>query len=131
MTYTEEARALRRCQARTKRDQDCQRYAVWGDTQGRCSAHGGRVNGAHVIGKTAYEPCHCVAYRFPHRPGSGLCEWPTPTPTYRLNMRPGTHARGRSMWWLLVPGRARQPSCILAWWLWGTSTRYWPHHDTA
>ena len=30
-----------------------------------------------------YEPCKCVAYNWPHRPGGGLCNWPD-EPEYRL-----------------------------------------------
>lgn len=46
--------------------------------------------------KTAYEPCRCVAYPYPHRPGSGLCEWPNP-PRYRSTQCPGVHAEERNV----------------------------------
>jgi hypothetical protein len=36
-----------------------------------------------------YVPCTCVAYSWPHRPGSGLCRWPDP-PHYRLTTPPAT-----------------------------------------
>lgn len=118
MPYSEKARELRRCQAQTKGGQPCRQYAVWGDPLRRCGQHGGRVAGEHVSGKTAYEPCRCAAYPFPHRPASGLCRWPD-QPQYRLNMRPGTHATGRKELAPFFGGRSRQPSCIQAWWLWG------------
>lgn len=113
MTYSDEARALRQCQARTKDGQPCQNFAVWDDPARRCGTHGGRVAGAHIREKTAYTPCDCEAYPFPHRPGSGLCCWPDP-PAYRLNIRPGTHAQGRRD--PLVRGlTGAQPSAIAAW----------------
>lgn len=93
MAYNELAREVRRCQVRTKDGQPCRRYAVWDDPLRRCAAHGGRVQGCHIREKTAYHPCRCIAYPFPHRPGSGICEWPNP-PRFTLRMRPGTHADG-------------------------------------
>src|SRR5262249_22127811 len=73
MAYGERARDLRRCQALTRGGQPRRQYAVWTDAQGRCATHGGRVEGAHQHEKTAYIPCRCMAYVWPHRPGSGLC----------------------------------------------------------
>jgi hypothetical protein len=94
MAYTEHARELRRCRAMRKDGQPCANYAAWDDPFGRCGSHNGRVARPHLRERTAYPPCTCLAYCFPHRPGSGLCCWPEP-PRFRLKMRPGTHARGR------------------------------------
>jgi hypothetical protein len=105
--YTERARALRRCKATRKDGTPCQRWACWDDPQGRCAAHGGRIAGPHLLERTHYPPCRCVAYAWPHRPGSGLCRWPDP-PEYRLNMREGTHATG----YKLLHRMFRQPSPI-------------------
>ncbi len=110
MTYSERARDLRRCQGLTKDGRPCRQYAVWGDPLRRCGQHGGRVYGPHEVGKTAYEPCRCIAYPFPHRPGSGLCEWPD-LPRYKLVMRPGTHATGRKE---LQAFFGREPSVLAA-----------------
>lgn len=93
MAYSEMARALRRCRTTTKAGEPCQQFAVWGDEAGRCAAHGGRVPGPHRAERTAYVPCQCMAYRFPHRPAGGLCRWPA-APLYRSSMRPGTHSGG-------------------------------------
>ena len=93
MAYSDQAKAMRRCSALTKDGPPCQQFAVWGDEQGRCATHGGRVQKSHKREKTHYHPCACVAYPFPHRPGSGLCEWPNP-PQFMLRMRPGTHSGG-------------------------------------
>lgn len=35
--------------------------------------------------------CVCAAYRWPHRPGGGLCRWPDP-PIQRLETPPSTHS---------------------------------------
>lgn len=78
MAYTAKARALRRCQARTKAGASCAQWAVWGDELNRCAAHGGRVAERHVAGKTSAPVCQCSAWNFPHRPGSGPCRWPDP-----------------------------------------------------
>jgi hypothetical protein len=93
MAYGTVARALRRCTATTKAGEPCQQFAVWSDEAGRCAAHGGRVLGPRTYERTAYTPCRCLAYRFPHRPASGLCEWPN-APLETLKMSPGTHSGG-------------------------------------
>lgn len=111
MPYSEKARELRRCRAQTRDGQPCQNYAVWDDALGRCGTHGGRVAGRHTREKTAYTPCDCAAYPFPHRPGSGICQWPDP-PQYRLDMRPGTHTTGRRELRGLL---GAQPSAIAGW----------------
>jgi hypothetical protein len=90
MSYSPQARALRRCSATCRDGTGCLNYAVWSDTRQRCGSHGGRVQHRHVREKTAYIPCRCEAYAWPHRPGSGYCEWPD-EPTERNAMRRGTH----------------------------------------
>ena len=92
--YSDLARKRRRCTATTKAGEPCQQFAVWGDeADHRCAAHGGRVPGPHQVEKTAFTPCRCEAYAWPHRPGGCLCRWPDP-PLYRSRMRPGTHSGG-------------------------------------
>jgi hypothetical protein len=93
MAYSPHAREMRRCRATTRDGQRCRRYAVWRDESGHCGAHGGRVQDEHTRGETAYVPCRCVAYPFPHRPAGGLCEWPD-APRFRSTLRPGTHSGG-------------------------------------
>jgi hypothetical protein len=112
--YSDEARALRRCQATTKRGEPCQRYAAWGDEQRRCASHGGRVPGKHLVGRTACPPCRCRAYDWPHRPGSGLCEWPNP-PKYRLMLRHSTHSTA----YHLVRRWRRGPAPLVGWRIFG------------
>lgn len=111
MAYTEKARMLRRCRASTRSGQPCRNYAVWSDTLHRCGTHGGRVAGSHTREKTAYVPCICAAYPFPHRPGSGLCKWPD-VPTRHLKLRPGSHTPGRRE---LRGFLGQQPSAIACW----------------
>jgi hypothetical protein len=74
MSYSPQAQELRRCTATCRDGWPCRNYAVWGDSRQRCGFHGGRVKGPHVPEKTAYIPCRCEAYAWPHRPGSGYCE---------------------------------------------------------
>jgi hypothetical protein len=93
VAYSPHARELRRCRATTRDGRPCRRYAAWDDALGRCGAHGGRVQGEHTREKTAYVPCRCMAYPFPHRPAGGLCEWPD-APRFRSTLRPGTHSGG-------------------------------------
>lgn len=111
--YSEKARELRRCRATRKDGARCQGWAVWQDEQGRCAGHGGRIEGPHIRERTRCTPCTCVAYPWPHRPGSGLCLWPDP-PAYRLNIREGTHATG----YKALHSILRQPSPIAGWRLW-------------
>lgn len=108
--YSDRARELRRCQAERKDGTSCQGWAVWGDEQGRCAGHGGRVAGRHVLERTHYTPCRCIAYAWPHRPGSGLCKWPD-MPEYRSTLPAGTHALGYKE----LRRFLRQPSPIAAW----------------
>lgn len=124
MSYSEVARALRRCQAITRDGQPCRQYAAWDDPARRCGMHGGRVQGPHIRSKTAYHPCDCIAYPFPHRPGSGVCRWPNP-PDYRLKMRPGTHAQSRRE----IRGLfGRQAGAIAGWRHFGNGQLGYPHY---
>jgi hypothetical protein len=111
MAYTWSASDLRTCGATCKNGRLCTRYAVWSDPRQLCSSHGGRVAGEHERGKTAYTPCTCIAYPFPHRPASGLCEWPH-SPAFRLNMRPGTHSDKRTDMGFFM---GRQAPCLKVW----------------
>jgi hypothetical protein len=82
--YSMFARERRQCtQIARATGERCRCYAVWGDDLGRCSRHGGVVpmsrRLAHQFrdaGYAARAVCHCDAYRWPHRPGGGLCRWP-------------------------------------------------------
>ncbi len=92
--YTEKARELRRCKARTIDGRRCRCFAVWGDPLNRCKSHGGfSPRGRWRRGRTP-APCRCPAYAWPHRPGSGLCCWPDP-PQAVSRLPAGTHAEQR------------------------------------
>lgn len=82
MAYTDLALAERRCIATTRAGAPCRRCACWGDV--RCWNHGGknRIQSKAGFEHTRYPPCRCSAYSFPHRPGSGGCQWPKTTPLY-------------------------------------------------
>jgi hypothetical protein len=71
--YSPEAEQRRRCLARTPTGAQCRSWAVWGAAEQRCYAHGGRREAG-----TPRPMCDCGAYRWGHRPGSGLCRWPAP-----------------------------------------------------
>lgn len=114
MAYSEKARALRQCRGTTKDGAPCKQWAVWGDELQRCARHGGRIDEPHKPGKTHNPACRCFAYAWPHRPGSGLCQWPD-MPEYRLMMRAGTHALGYREKWRFW----RQPSAIACWRIYG------------
>lgn len=110
MAYSEEARDLRRCQAITVAGNPCRCWAIWGNPDRLCSTHAGRTaknwqrymqrhqaaaKGAAFqqldVQHARYQPCTCAAYRWPHRPGGGLCRWPDP-PQRGLSTPPSTHA---------------------------------------
>ena len=95
--YSPAAAARRRCTAFRMDGQPCRAWALWESTEQRCAAHGGRTRGRGRRGAwterpTAAVPCRCVAYAWPHRPGSGLCEWPNEIPTWRRTTPAGTHS---------------------------------------
>jgi hypothetical protein len=115
MAYNEHAAVRRHCTATRRDGQPCQGWALWDDTEdGRqvCGIHAGRHHRGpqrlwneqcgyvHAPRRHAhYQPCTCLAYDWPHRPGGGLCRWPDPperrcpTPAgtrhwaYRVRMR--------------------------------------------
>jgi hypothetical protein len=94
--YTEAARARRRCTATTKDGRACRGWALWDDPRQRCAPHAGRGRrGPQLPGfaphrRARYPLCRCAAYRWPHRPGGGLCRWPAPP--LATDPRPaGTH----------------------------------------
>lgn len=100
--YGAEARVLRRCLGRRRDGSPCRAWALWRSEDQLCVAHSGtarrtrRGRGnywpyqAPPTTPARYQPCRCIAYTWPHRPGSGLCRWPL-NPEYRLSTRAGTH----------------------------------------
>ena len=98
--YGEAAVARRRCNGTTRSGAPCRAWARWGDEGQRCVAHGGHApTGPRASRRARYTPCTCAAYRFPHRPGAGLCRWPeapvTTCPTPAGTHRPGVRRRWR------------------------------------
>jgi hypothetical protein len=89
MAYSKKAAALRQCTAITKVGKPYQAWALWDDPRQLCCQHAGRGHKGPMKNEykrsrpARYTPCTCVAYAWPHRPGSGLCRWPDP-PQYRL-----------------------------------------------
>jgi hypothetical protein len=102
MPYTQRALLLRRCRTVLRDGRPCPNYAAWGDPLHRCSSHGGRrTRWVRREYRTAYEPCTCAAYAWPHRPGGGRCRWPD-EPLERCATPAGTHAgdvRIERPWW--------------------------------
>jgi hypothetical protein len=100
MAYTDRARAQRWCTATTKTGLPCRAYACWDDPAQRCVNHSNRhhtgplVPGDTPRRRTAYTPCVCAAYGWPHRPGGGQCRWLEP-PRDRCTTPTGTHRRPR------------------------------------
>lgn len=92
--YSGLAIEARRCHA-TKRDgTPCRAWGVWPDVY--CVRHGGFSN--IPPRRTAYggyrsraPACHCPAYAWPHRPGGGLCNWPSEVPSGEHPTPAGTH----------------------------------------
>ena len=101
MAYSLKARWMRRCIGTRKDGEHCQAYAMWDDSRGLCIRHSGRWQPNYnrpwwdLDPKTKYEPCKCIAYNWPHRPGGGICNWPD-EPEYRLTTPESTH-RGPRM----------------------------------
>ena len=96
MAYSERAKELRRCKGVRKDGQPCQAYALWGGEL--CAGHTYKKRGGRTPEQYRYTgiptkapPCHCIAYAWPHRPGSGLCRWPD-EPHYRSTIPAGTHS---------------------------------------
>lgn len=96
MAYSDAATKRRRCTA-TRLDGDpCKGWAAWGDPLQRCGGHGGRRPPG-----MRKPVCHCVAYNWPHRPGSGISRWPE-APYFRCTTPPETHGEDRN-WRRRVP----------------------------
>jgi hypothetical protein len=99
MAYSLAAIERRRCTATRRDGEPCRGWAMWDDPAQRCVIHAGRGHRGPLAPGFApsvharYEPCRCVAYNWPHRPGGGLCRWPDP-PLYRLTTPAGTRK-----WW--------------------------------
>lgn len=90
----QEYERVRRCVAIRKDGRPCQGWARWGDPGQLCAPHGVRTRRqASEITKEIRKgyrkrrapKCNCLAYRWPHRRGKGLCksgdpgeEWQTP-----------------------------------------------------
>lgn len=102
MAYSAAAAEHRVCLGTRKDGQECRAWAVWDDPRQLCMTHSGRHHtGPHPSRAerrpekpTQYQPCHCRAYAWPHRPGGGICRWPDP-PTHRLTTPAGTHGKLR------------------------------------
>lgn len=100
MAYSIEAKRLRRCTSLTKFGLPCRSFACWDDPLGRCMSHAGRHHCGPrnrktpltMVQRTRYRPCTCPAYRFPHRPGGGGCNWPG-APKYLLLTPAGTRRK--------------------------------------
>lgn len=98
--YSEKAKALRRCTATRQDGQPCKAYARWG-TQ-LCAAHtfkkrkpGNPNDKRRYYGyKANYEPCTCLAYAWPHKPGGGFCRWPD-EPRFLSTIPASTHSMYR------------------------------------
>lgn len=110
--YTLKALAIRkRCTATRKDGRPCRAWSMWDHSV--CVAHSHRKkSGPHSWPPAWYyrgyggtnRNCNCNAYKFPHRPGGGLCRWPdssththVPTPDNQLyvGVWPGRRKRGR------------------------------------
>lgn len=116
MPYNAAALARRRCTARRKDGEPCRAFALWDDPRQLCSAHAGRTRGESRRGQRlpSYEcrtvpKCYCPAYRWPHRPGGGLCRWPH-LPAAECSTPPGTPSaspRPRGLPRTIVPTKRR------------------------
>lgn len=116
MAYSLSAIEKRRCKARRKDGGPCMGWAMWGDPLQRCAQHAGRghrgpLNRLHYTWPTRaqYEPCRCVAYAWPHRPGGGLCQWPD-EPKFRRTTPAGTRSSSGALMrdWRRQKGRRRR-----------------------
>lgn len=94
MAYSDKAREMRRCKATRKDGQPCRAYALWGGN-GLCAGHAYKKRRQLPRGyrewPTKAPPCTCAAYKWPHRPGSGVCRWPDP-PLFINTTPAGTHS---------------------------------------
>lgn len=81
--YSEAAIQARRCLGRRRDGALCRAWAVWDDARQLCVSHAGRHHTGPIYlvvkrrrRRTNYRPCYCSAFSWPHRPGSGGCNWP-------------------------------------------------------
>jgi hypothetical protein len=94
--YSEKAKAARRCKATRRDGQPCRAWALW-NGDGLCAGHAYKRRGKaseqyRYSGMPTNAPaCICNAYAWPHRPGSGLCNWPD-APKWRSTIPAGTHS---------------------------------------
>ena len=86
MAYTQAAIERRKCTEKNSKGKPCSAWAVWGDPRQVCVAHSERHHKGPLDNakskrpgyrsRTNYAACRCSAYTYPHRPGSGSCQWP-------------------------------------------------------
>ena len=88
--YSAKAREMRRCLGNRQDGQPCQGWAMWGVPGQLCRCHNPARPRRRGSERTHAIPCHCAAYRWPHRPGSGWCHWPDP-PIVHVSTPPGSH----------------------------------------
>ena len=98
--YGPEAAARRQCLGSRADGQPCRGWALWDAEQQLCAVDAGR----HHLGPlptrldrswsrppAPYKACTCAAYRWPQRPGGGLCRWPL-EPIWQHPIPAGTHS---------------------------------------
>jgi hypothetical protein len=93
--YSYRALARRRCTGTRRDGRPCRAYACWGDVKQRCGAHGGKRQLA--LGTDRHPNCACPAYPWPHRPASGLCNWPD-EPNETCATKQGTRSAAGKQW---------------------------------
>jgi hypothetical protein len=71
----ERVRRERQCTGQTSKGERCRAWSVWGDAANRCYRHGGAET-ALIPRSERHPACACRAYSFPHRAGSGFCNYP-------------------------------------------------------
>lgn len=73
--FREKRRVERQCAASFAVSRRCRAWSVFGDPDNLCIRHGGAKTAAMPKAER-YPACRCAAYQFPHRHGSGLCNYP-------------------------------------------------------
>lgn len=89
MAYSTLAASRRRCRGLRRDGTPCRAWALWNDPGQRCRMHSTKrgqnrtyrrlmaATVGHDLADALGRPVRrCLAYRWPHRPGSGLCRWP-------------------------------------------------------
>jgi hypothetical protein len=100
LAYNSAAVVSRKCLARRRDGERCEGWAIWGFPKQVCRARSGLPRARYLGpgegkgGPAKFVPCLCVAYKWPHRPGGGLCCWPLP-PKHRCTTPAGTHREWR------------------------------------